>query len=81
METGHSKEYAVAAIDESNSDRLENGLNVSDTTRLGGTDTDHQEMRMLGRIQQLNVQTSWNVILTTNFSLTLDSGTSDSYLL
>jgi hypothetical protein len=55
MATDHSKEYAVEAVDESHSDRLENGIALSDTSILGGTETDHHEMRILGRIQQLNV--------------------------
>lgn len=55
MDSGNSKGYAGEAVNDSDWHRLENGIATEDGMILGGTDTDHHEMRMLGKIQQLNV--------------------------
>ena len=51
-----SKAYAVDG--NSLTDRVEDGIEMRNFSQLGGTDADEHEMRMLGRIQQLNVSGS-----------------------
>lgn len=46
------KEYAVES---SGSDRVDNGVELRSWSAIGGTDHDENEMRMLGRTQELNV--------------------------
>ena len=63
MDSSNSKEYVAGAVNECDSHRLENGITTEDGMILGGTDTDHHEMRMLGKIQQLNVLMSSQTLL------------------
>jgi hypothetical protein len=55
MATELPKGHAVEAM---NISHEENGFEMRSSTYLRGTDTDEYEMRVLGRIQQLNVQIS-----------------------
>lgn len=45
-----------SALDAYNSDRPEEGYEMTDVSRLGGTDQDAQEMAALGKVQVLNVR-------------------------
>jgi hypothetical protein len=42
--------------------RLENGVELKRWSGLGGTDHDENEMRMLGRTQQLNVSRATSAV-------------------
>jgi choline transport protein len=55
MEKETQKNYAV---ERSNSEHEGDGFQLRSATELGGTDADEHDMRMLGRMQQLNVQIS-----------------------
>lgn len=44
-------------VESSHSDPTEDGFEMRNYSQLGGTEADEQEMRMLGRTQQLNVCT------------------------
>jgi len=44
------------AVDEVNFSHEDDGFDLPGAAQLGGTDTDKYEMRVLGRIQQLNVR-------------------------
>ena len=44
------------AVEESNSEREDDGYELRSWSQLGGTDADENDMRMLGRTQQLNVR-------------------------
>jgi len=46
------------AVDEVNFSHEDDGFDLPGAAQLGGTDTDKYEMRVLGRIQQLNVRPS-----------------------
>jgi hypothetical protein len=48
LEKGH-------AVEEVNFSHEDDGFDLPSAVQLGGTDTDKYEMRVLGRIQQLNV--------------------------
>jgi hypothetical protein len=54
MATELPKSHAVEGINFS----YEGGFELRSEGQLGGTDTDQHEMRVLGRIQQLNVRIS-----------------------
>lgn len=53
MDPGHQKDYAVES---SHSDPADDGMEMRNFSQLGGTDMDEQEMRTMGRTQQLNVR-------------------------
>jgi choline transport protein len=44
------------AIEGKNSEREDDGFELRSHLKLGGTETDEHDMRMLGRTQQLNVR-------------------------
>ena len=46
------------AVEGSSSGRVDDGFQLRSVSQLGGTDADEGDMRMLGRIQQLNVRIS-----------------------
>ncbi len=46
-------------VESSHSEPIEDGLEMRNFSQLGGTEADEQEMRMLGRTQQLNVCTDF----------------------
>lgn len=48
------RQKGLAAVT-SYSDPTEDGFQIRNYSKLGGTEVDDQEMRMLGRTQQLNV--------------------------
>jgi len=52
METDEQKGYAVES---SISERVDDRIELGRWSDVGGTDTDAHEMRILGRVQQLNV--------------------------
>jgi hypothetical protein len=56
MEKETQNDYAV---EQSNSEPEDDGFRLRGATALGGTDADENDMRVLGRIQQLNVQMSY----------------------
>ena len=45
-------------VEGSNYEREDDGFELRSRTQLGGTEADEHDMRMLGRIQQLNVRIS-----------------------
>ena len=45
-----------ATLDSYGSDRVEDGLEMTNVSRLGGTDHDEQDMAALGKVQVLNVR-------------------------
>jgi hypothetical protein len=53
MATEFRKEFAT---DESSSDPENGAFEMQTRSKLGGTEADEQDMRMLGRTQQLNVR-------------------------
>lgn len=56
MDRKDQKDYVVESG--SHSDPADNGFEMQNYSQLGGTHADEQEMRMLGRTQQLNVRIS-----------------------
>ena len=47
-----------SVVDQSNSEGEDDGFRLRGATALGGTDADENDMRVLGRVQQLNVHMS-----------------------
>jgi hypothetical protein len=48
-----------SAVEQSNSELEDDGFQLRGATALRGTDADENDMRVLGRIQQLNVRMSY----------------------
>lgn len=86
MDIEHQKGHPVVS---GHSDPTEDGLEMRDYSKLGGTNVDDQEMRMLGRTQQLNrnfrfistlgfactLMSTWEIALMTSFYGLLNGGT------
>lgn len=48
-------EYGKSYVDESNSERVDDGMEMGNWSQMGGTPADENDMRALGREQVLNV--------------------------